>query len=75
MKTLILNHKSYMSYEEITKYKDKLNKLPISNIDLVLFPNIAYLSLFKNTKIKIGSQNFYSYNFGSYTGEINYSEV
>ena len=50
MKTLILNHKSYMSYEEITKYKDELNKLSISNIDLVLFPNIAYLSLFKNTK-------------------------
>lgn len=70
MKTLILNHKSYMSYEEIVKYKDELNKLSISNIDLVLFPNIAYLSLFKNTNIKIGSQNFYSYNFGSYTGEI-----
>ena len=33
-------------------------------------PNIAYLSLFKDSKIKIGAQNFYSYNNGSYTGEI-----
>ena len=32
-------------------------------------PNIAYISLFKNTKHKLGSQNFYSYNYGSYTGE------
>lgn len=69
MKTLILNHKSYMSYEEIIKYKDELNNLSINNIDLILFPNIPYLSLFKNANIKIGSQNFYSYNYGSYTGE------
>lgn len=69
MKTLILNHKSYMSYDEIIKYKDELNKLSMDNIDLILFPNIAYLSLFKDTKIKIGSQNFYSYNYGPYTGE------
>lgn len=70
MKTIILNHKSYLNYEEITKYKTELEKINITNIDLILMPNIAYLSLFKNSNIKIGTQNFYSYNFGSYTGEI-----
>lgn len=71
MKTLILNHKSYMSYDEIIKYQKELEKVTTENTNLILFPNIAYLSLFKNSNIKIGSQNFYSYNYGSYTGEIN----
>ena len=70
MKTIILNHKSYLSYNEITKYKEKINNIQTKNINLVLMPNLAYLSLFKDSKIKIGAQNFYSYNYGSYTGEI-----
>lgn len=70
MKTIILNHKSYLSYDEILKYKKNIEKIDNKKINLVLMPNIAYLSLFKDTKIKIGAQNFYSYNYGSYTGEI-----
>lgn len=69
MKTIILNHKSYLSYEEIKNYKDEITKITNDNINLILFPNIAYLSLFKNTNLTLGSQNFFSYNFGSYTGE------
>jgi len=69
VKKIILNHKSYLKYEEIITYKEELEKLDIKNIDLILMPNIAYLSLFKNSKITIGSQNFYSYNLGAYTGE------
>jgi len=69
MKTIILNHKSYLNYDEITNYKEEINKIQKENINLVLLPNIAYISLFKNTNITLGTQNFYSYNFGSYTGE------
>lgn len=69
MKTIILNHKSYLSYEEIKKYKEELEKTKIKE-NLVLMPNIVYLSMFNNSKLNIGSQNFYSYNYGSYTGEI-----
>lgn len=70
MKTIILNHKSYLSYEEIVKYKKNIEKINNKKINLVLMPNIAYLSLFKDTKLTLGAQNFYSYNYGSYTGEI-----
>lgn len=70
MKTIILNHKSYLSYNEIQKYKKNIEKIDNKKVNLVLMPNIAYLSLFKDSKIKIGAQNFYSYNYGSYTGEI-----
>ena len=69
MKTIILNHKSYLNYDEITNYKEEINKIQKENINLVLLPNITYISLFKNTNITLGTQNFYSYNFGSYTGE------
>ncbi len=69
MKTIVLNHKSYLTYEEITKYKTELEELSTSNLNLILMPNIAYLSLFRHTPLKIGTQDFYSYTFGSYTGE------
>lgn len=69
MKTIILNHKSYLSYEEVKKYKEEIEKIKTKE-NIVLMPNIAYLSMFNNSKLNIGSQNFYSYNYGSYTGEI-----
>lgn len=69
MKTIVLNNKCYLSIDEITKYKNKLEKLK-TNHNLVLMPNLAYISMFKDSKLNIGSQNFYSYNYGSYTGEI-----
>jgi len=69
MKKLILNHKSYLSYDEIINYKKELEKIKSKNLELVLMPNIAYLGLFKNSKITLGSQDFLSYNYGSYTGE------
>lgn len=70
MKTIILNHKSYLSYEEIHNYKNTLETKNYENLNLVLMPTLAYLSEFKNSNLTIGAQNFYSYNFGSYTGEI-----
>ena len=29
MKTIVLNHKSYLSYEEISKYKNELNNIKL----------------------------------------------
>lgn len=71
MKRIILNNKSYLTYEEITKYKREINKIELKDYELTLLPQMIYLSTFKNSKIKIGAQNFYSYNGGSYTGETN----
>ena len=69
MKTVVLNHKSFLGYDELEHYKNELELINKENINLILMPNIAYLSSFKNTTFTLGSQNFYSYNFGSYTGE------
>lgn len=70
-KRIILNNKSYLTYDEMLNYKRELGKITIKNIDLILMPQMIYLSSFKNSKLKIGAQNFYSYNGGSYTGETN----
>ncbi len=70
-KKIILNHKSYLNYDEINKYKKEIEKIDKKKFDLILFPSIIYLSLFKNSKLNIGTQNFYTSNYGSYTGEAN----
>lgn len=71
MKKIILNHKSYLNYDGILRYKKEMEKLNLKDYELILFPSVIYLSLFKGSKLNVGSQNFYTLNYGSYTGEIN----
>lgn len=71
MKRIIFNHKSYLTYDEINNYKKEISKLIPENYELIIFPQMIYLTMFKNVKYKIGAQNFYSYNSGSFTGEAN----
>lgn len=70
MKKIILNHKSYLNYEEILNYKQKIDKIKCKH-EIIIFPSLIYISLFKDSPYSIGTQNFYSYNYGSYTGEVN----
>lgn len=71
MKKIILNQKSYLLYDEIVAFKKEFDKLKPKNYEFILFPPVHYLSIFKDSKYLVGTQNFYSYNNGSFTGEIN----
>lgn len=71
MKKVILNQKSYLFYDEMVKFKNDFDKLKPNNYEFVLFPPILYLSMFKDSKYLVGTQNFFSYKTGSFTGEIN----
>ena len=71
MKKIILNHKSYLLYDEIIKYKKELERLKTNEYEFVIFPQLIYLSLFNDCKYSIGSQDFYSSSVGSFTGEVN----
>ena len=71
MKKVILNQKSYLFYDEMVKFKTEFDKLKPNNYELIIFPPILYLSLFKDSKYSVGTQNFFSYKTGSFTGEIN----
>ena len=70
MKKIILNHKSYLLYDDIIKYKIDLENIE-SEYEFVIFPQLIYLSLFNDCRYKIGSQDFYSSSMGSFTGEVN----
>ena len=69
MKFVVLNNKCYLGYNEMINYKKELDKIK-TDYEIVLMPNISYLSVFKDVKYSIGAQNFYSYNYGAYTGEV-----
>ena len=71
MKKVILNQKSYMMYDEMVKFKHDFEKIKPKNYEFILFPPIHYLSMFNNSNYLIGTQNFYSYKNGSFTGEVN----
>ena len=71
MKKVILNQKSYLSYNEIVDFKKDFDKLKQKDYEFILFPSVQYLSLFNGSKYSVGTQNFFSYNYGSFCGEIN----
>ena len=69
MKLIIFNNKCYLNNDETIRIAKELEKYNKKN-EIVLLPNLIYLSELKNTKVKLGAQNFYSYNYGTYTGEV-----
>ena len=71
MKKIILNQKSYLMYDEIVKFKHDFEKIKAKNYEFILFPPIHYLSMFNKCDYLVGTQNFYSYKNGSFTGEVN----
>ena len=75
MKKIILNQKSYMTIKEIEEYKKSFDKIKLKDSEFILFPPILYLSLFKEVPYKVGTQNFFSYNTGSFTGEISLEQL
>ncbi len=71
MKKVILNQKSYLLYDEIVGFKKEFEKIKPKDYEFILFPPIHYLSMFKDSSYLVGTQNFYSYKAGSFTGEVN----
>ena len=58
-------------YDEMVEFKKEFDKFKLKNSEFILFPPVHYLALFKDSKYKVGTQNFYSYKAGSFTGEVN----
>ncbi len=74
-KTIILNHKMSLEYDEVPIYIDKLNKIDTDN-DIVVVPSSLYLESFINhCSWGVGVQNIYYESFGDYTGEISPMQV
>jgi len=68
-KIIIGNLKTKMNYEDVVEYIDKING-KISYPAVILLPTSLYVPYFKDLNIKLGLQNIFFENEGSYTGEI-----
>ena len=75
MKKIILNQKSYLLYNEMVLFKHEFEKMKFKDCEVVLFPPVIYIPMFRNTDFLLGSQNFYSSKRGSFTGEINLEQL
>lgn len=68
-KILIGNMKTKCDYQEVQEYIEKM-KDHIDYPGLILMPTSLYVPLFQTLDVKIGLQNIYCENEGSYTGEV-----
>lgn len=68
MKTIICNHKMYLTYDEAKRLKDEMDILDFSNIELILCPSYLNFDIFKN--YKLGSQDSFYIDKGPYTAEV-----
>jgi triosephosphate isomerase len=75
MKKIILNQKSYFLYDEMVLFKHEFKKIRFNGCEVVLFPPVMYIPMFKDTNFSLGAQNFYSSKRGSFTGEINLEQL
>lgn len=71
MKKIILNQKSYLLYDEEVAFKKEFDKIKNKKYSFILFPPVHYLALFNECSYDVGTQNFFSYQMGSFSGEVN----
>lgn len=67
-KLIIANHKMNMDAKEVNNYLKELGK--IDNRNVVICPASIYIPYFLKKKFKVGIQNTFIHDKGSYTGEI-----
>lgn len=67
-KMIICNHKMYLTYDEARAFKERLDDIDKSNIDLIVCPSFTNLGLFN--KYKLGSQDAFYEDKGAFTGEV-----
>ena len=66
-KIIALNHKSYMSYEDVKEYINELKDLNLKENNIIIIPSNIYLPYFKDLDSYLGIQNI---NGEFATGEI-----
>ena len=65
MKKILVNLKDWFNYSENVDYAEQ-----VEGLDITLFPSLPYLYVYKDYKIRIGSQKISSFEEGAHTGSI-----
>lgn len=73
MKTIILNHKMNLQYNELNNYIERINKI---NKNIIIAPSNIYLIEFiKKCRHKISSQDICYIEDGNYTGKVSWRQI
>ncbi len=75
MKYLICNLKAHKTYEQMLEYKISLQKILNKQINLIIAPSSAYLSMFKGTNLNLCIQNLNLNNDLLLTGDISIEQL
>ena len=67
-KIIIANHKINIDAKDISTYLSELGKIDTKNV--VICPTSIYIPYFLKKKFKVGIQNTFIHESGSYTGEV-----
>ncbi|MEG1287768.1 MAG: triose-phosphate isomerase family protein [Bacilli bacterium] len=70
MKYLVVNLKNKLMKSDVTKYSLKLEGFKTKNTELVIVPSTIYISSFKKSYYKLGTQNISSIIDHTVTGEV-----
>ena len=74
-KTVVLNHKMSMLYDEVYNYIDIINGIDTDN-DVIICPSYIYLEAFiNNCDYLIGSQDIHYSTYENHTGEISSNQL
>lgn len=68
MKTIICNHKMYLTHDEAEKLKEEMSFIDLSNVELIICPSNLNFDIFKD--YKLGSQDSFYIDKGPYTAEV-----
>lgn len=71
---IVLNHKMKLTYQEAKEYAELLDKTTYTD-QVVVCPNMAYLSLFRGSNYKLGSQDVSPFLTGSHTGDVSSEQL
>ena len=73
MKTIVLNHKMNLYYNELNEYITRINNFPNT---LIIAPSNSYLIEFKNKcKHQISSQDICYIEEGNYTSKVSWRQI
>lgn len=73
MKTIVLNHKMNLNYQQVDEYIKRINKI---NKSIIIAPsNIYLLEFIKKCHHQISSQDVCYIEEGNYTGKVSWSQI
>jgi triosephosphate isomerase (TIM) len=74
-KMVVANFKMNLSLEDVELYVQQLKGNISDKVNVVICPSFPFLFMFKSDEYKVGAQNSFYLNEGSFTGEVSTTQL